>query len=329
MTSPRRMLKTALLAAPLGALALSLPAGSAEAADIVDTLEEQQQFSTLAKVIESAGIGQSLQGEGPYTVFAPTDEAFEKLPEGALDELMKQENQDQLRSLLQYHVIEGKQITAGDAVGKVTDVDTASGDRLSLDGTGAKILLVPQQAAQGQQQSSQGPGQQGDVQTEVAEESGMPTSEHQQQVLAAEPATEERQTAQGGGMPSSPHQEQVLRDGPAADQQGAQAGTEPAQTAPQSGMPSSPHQEEVLPDAPAADRDAQAGTEPAQTAEESGMPSSPHQEQVLRGQQGGQDDPGILREASVVEPDIEADNGVIHAIDALLVPQAMLSTLEN
>jgi uncharacterized surface protein with fasciclin (FAS1) repeats len=330
MTSPRRMLKTALLAAPLGALALSLPAGSAEAADIVDTLEEQQQFSTLAKVIESAGIGQSLQGEGPYTVFAPTDEAFEKLPEGALDELMKQENQDQLRSLLQYHVIEGKQITAGDAVGKVIDVDTASGDRLSLDGTGAKILLVPQQAAQGQQQSSQGPGQQGDVQTEVAEESGMPTSEHQQQVLAAEPATEERQTAQDGDMPSSPHQEQVLRDAPAAEQQGAQAGMEPAQTAEESGMPSSPHQEQVLRDEPAAEQqDAQAGTEPTQTAEESGMPSSPHQEQVLRGQQGGREAPGILREARVVEPDIEADNGVIHAVDALLVPQSMLSTLEN
>ena len=294
MTSPRRMLKTALLAAPLGALALSLPAGSAEAADILDTLEEQQQFSTLAKVIESAGIGQSLQGEGPYTVFAPTDEAFEKLPEGALDELMKQENQDQLKSLLQYHVVEGKEIMAEDAIGKVTDVDTVSGDRLSVDGTGEMILLVPQQAAQGQQQSSQEPGQQGDVQTEVAEQSGMPTSEHQQQVLAAEPATEERQTAQGGDMPSSPHQEQVLRDEPAADQQAAQA-----------------------------------GTEPAQAAEESGMPSSPHQEQVLRGQQGGQEDAGILREASVVDPDIEADNGVIHAVDALLVPQSMLSTLEN
>jgi uncharacterized surface protein with fasciclin (FAS1) repeats len=288
------MLKTALLAAPLGALALSLPAGSAEAADILDTLEEQQQFSTLAKVIESAGIGQSLQGEGPYTVFAPTDEAFEKLPEGALDELMKQENQDQLRSLLQYHVVEGKEIMAEDAIGKVTDVDTVSGDRFSVDGTGATILLVPQQAAQGQQQSSQGPGQRGDVQTEVAEESGMPTSEHQQQVLAAEPATEERQTAQGGDMPSSPHQEQVLRDEPAADQQGAQP-----------------------------------SAEQPQTAEQSGMPSSPHQEQVLRGQQGGQEAPGILREASVIEPDIEADNGVIHAVDALLVPQSMLSTLEN
>ena len=292
MTSPRRMLKTALLAAPLGALALSLPAGSAEAADIVDTLEEQQQFSTLAKVIESAGIGQSLQGEGPYTVFAPTDEAFEKLPEGALDELMRKENQDQLRSLLQYHVVEGKEIMAEDAIGKVTDVDTVSGDRLSVDGTGEMILLVPQQAAQGQQQSSQGPGQQGDVQTEVAEASGMPTSEHQQQVLAAEPATEERQTAQGGDMPSLPHQEQVLRDEPVGQQ-----GTQPS-------------------------------AEQPQTAEESGMPSSPHQEQVLRGQQGGQD-PGILREASVVEPDIEADNGVIHAVDALLVPQSMLSTLEN
>ena len=130
-------------------------------------------------------------------------------------------------------------------------------------------------------------------------------------------------------MPSSPHQEQVLRDEPVG-QQGTQPSAEPAQTAEESGMPSSPHQEQVLRDEPAAE---QQGTQPSaeqpQTAEDSDMPSSPHQEQVLRGQQDGEEDQGILREATVVEPDIEADNGVIHAIDALLVPQAMLSTLEN
>jgi len=237
MADRTRMLRAAVLAAPLGALALS-----AQAADIASTIQEQEQFSTLAEAMESAGLVESLQGEGPYTIFAPTDEAFERLPQGVQDALMQEENREQLKRLLQYHVIEGEEIMAGDVLGKQSDVDTVSGDRLSVDGTGDMILLVPEQAAQGQQ-------------TEVAEESGMPTSEHQQQVLAEEPATEERQTAQEGDVPSSPHQEQVLRGEQGGEQQGQQA--------------------------------------------------------------------------NVVEQDIEADNGVIHAIDTLLVPQSVLSTLEN
>jgi uncharacterized surface protein with fasciclin (FAS1) repeats len=327
MASPKRMLKTALLAAPLGALALSLPAGSAEAADIVDTLEEQQQFSRLAKAIEAAGMAQALQGEGPYTVFAPTDQAFEQLPQEVQDALMKQENQDQLESLLHYHVVEGQAIMAEDALGKQTDVDTASGDRLSLDGTGQMIVLGPQEAAGGRQQSSQGPLRQGGVQAEVAEESGMPASEHQQQVLAEEPATDPQQTmAQEGEMPSSPHQEQVLRGEQEEQQTGQQAGTEQPQTAQGDDMPSSPHQEQVLATEPATDPAAEQQQTMVQEGE---MPSSPHQEQVLRGQQGGQRGQGLLGEATVVEADIEADNGVIHAIDAVLVPQSVLSMIEQ
>src|ERR671918_722981 len=83
-------------------------------------------------------------------------------------------------------------------------------------------------------------------------------------------------------------------------------------------MPASEHQQQVLATQPA--------TEQQQaTAQGGDMPSSPHQEQVLKGQQGDQ---GALRQATVVEPDIEADNGVIHAIDALLVPPSVLSVLE-
>jgi transforming growth factor-beta-induced protein len=308
MTSPRRMRKTALLAAPLGALALSLPVGGAAAADIVDTLEEQPQFSTLAEAMTAAGITQSLQGEGPYTLFAPTDQAFAQLPAGALDALMKGENREQLKRLLQYHVIEGQEIMAADVLGRQSDVATASGERFSLDGTGQMILLVPARAATAQQQPST-------AQPQAAQDAGVPSSPHQEQVLRGEQGGEQPQTAAAGDMPSSPHQEQVLRGGQGGE---PQAGAQQPQ-AQDAGVPSSPHQEQVL-------RGEQGGEQQTgQTAAAGDMPSSPHQEQVLR---GGQDQ-GIGRDATVVEADIEADNGVIHAVDALLVPPSLLSVLEN
>jgi len=308
MADRTRMLRAAVLAAPLGALALG-----AQAADIASTIKEQQQFSTLAEAMEAAGLAESLQGEGPYTIFAPTDQAFDRLPQGVQDALMQGENREQLKRLLQYHVIEGEEIMAGDVLGKQSYVATVSGDRLSVDGTGDMILLVPDREAQGQQ-------------TEVAEESGMPASDHQQQVLAQKPATEQRQTgAQDSDMPSSPHQEQVLRGVPATEQQTgteqpqtAQRGDVQTEVAEESGMPTSEHQQQVLAEEPA--------TEERQTAQEGDVPSSPHQEQVLRSEQGAEQQG---QQATVVEQDIKADNGVIHAIDTLLVPQSVLSTLEE
>jgi uncharacterized surface protein with fasciclin (FAS1) repeats len=316
MTYPTSLLKAAVLAVPLGAVALS-----AQAADIVGTIQEQGQFKKLAEAMEQAGMAESLQGGGPYTVFAPTDQAFEQLPQGALDELMKEENRDQLETLLQYHVLEGEELMAKDVAGKQSEVDTLAGERLSVDGSGQVVLLM---AA----------GPTGEVQTEVTEQGGMPASEHQQQALGTEPTTDRQQTAtQGSDMAASPHQEQVLRGEqpgehpPAATGQtpspsGQQAQTEVTE---QSGMPASEHQQQVLGTDPA--------TEQQQTASQgSDMPASPHQEQVLRGQQPGergQQDTGLLRQATVIEPDIQADNGVIHAIDAVLVPQSVLSELES
>ena len=355
MTYPRSLFKAAVLAAPIGALALS-----AQAADVVGTIKDQQQFSKLAQAIEHAGMTQSLQGGGPYTIFAPTDQAFDQLPQGALDELMKEENRDQLETLLQYHVVEGQELKAKDAVGKQTEVDTLAGDSLSVDGSGQVVLLVPtgltvtrvgdqviverdvaavtapavEVAPTGQTPSQSG------QQTEVTEQGDMPATEHQQQVLREEPSTEQQQTApQGGDMPSSPHQEQVLRgDQQSEQQQAGSTGQTPPQPGQQSGaqtevteqsdMPATEHQQQVLREDPS--------TEQQQTAPQGGdMPSSPHQEQVLRGeqpgeqQQSGQQDTGVLREATVIEPDIQADNGVIHAIDAVLVPQSVLSKLES
>ncbi|MGH7556784.1 MAG: fasciclin domain-containing protein [Gemmatimonadota bacterium] len=306
-----------MLIAPLGVIALSLQAYSARAADIVDTLEEQQQFSRFAEAIESAGLAQSLQGEGPYTVFAPTDQAFDQLPRGAVDSLQE----DQLKALLQYHVVEGEAIEAEDALGQHTKVDTLAGDSLSIDGTGEMVLLVPAGLALA------GSGQQAETETQVSEEGDMPASEHQQQVMATKPGTEQQQTMpQDTAMPASPHQEQLLKGkqgeqqsamGEDQSQSGQQAETE-TQVSEEGDMPASEHQRQVMATKP--------GTEQRQTMpQDTAMPASRHQEQLLKGKQ----EKGMLREATVVEPDIMADNGVIHAIDRVLVPQAVLSKLEG
>ncbi|WP_414842982.1 fasciclin domain-containing protein [Halomonas sp. SSL-5] len=83
--------------------------------DIVDTAVEAGQFETLVAAVQAAGLVETLKGEGPYTVFAPTDEAFAALPEGTVESLLEEENRDQLQAILTYHVVSGK-IMAEDAM---------------------------------------------------------------------------------------------------------------------------------------------------------------------------------------------------------------------
>jgi uncharacterized surface protein with fasciclin (FAS1) repeats len=359
MTYTQSLLKSALVAAPLAVIGCG-----AQAADVVGTLQDQPQFSTLSKAIESAGIAESLHGKGPYTIFAPIDQAFADLPPGAGDYLMQEANQDELKTLLQYHVVEGRQLAPDDVAGKQTKLDTVEGDSLSVDGTGQMLLLVPsglvvtrvgdRVVVERQVRAMSAPalevapagagGQQGQEQgqTEVTAQGNMPATKHQEQVLRDRPQTEQRQTSAEteGAMPASPHQEQVLRDQPASEAGGQ--GQQPAQTevTAQGNMPATKHQEQVLRDQPQ--------TEQRQTSAETegAMPSSPHQEQVLRGQQGGEQQAGgqqmaasgtdqqgqdqdVLREANVIGQPIQADNGVIYPIDAVLVPQKILSQLEK
>ncbi len=82
--------------------------GAAHEMDIVDTATEAGSFSTLLAAAEAAGLVETLKGEGPFTVFAPTDEAFAALPEGTVNDLLMEENKDQLTAILTYHVIPGK-----------------------------------------------------------------------------------------------------------------------------------------------------------------------------------------------------------------------------
>jgi len=83
-----------------------------QAKDIVDTAVATDGFQTLVAAVKAAGLVDTLKGEGPFTVFAPTDEAFGKLPAGTLDELLKPENKEKLTAILTYHVVPGKVLAA-------------------------------------------------------------------------------------------------------------------------------------------------------------------------------------------------------------------------
>lgn len=103
----------------------------AEAADTInDIVAGSEDFSTLLAAVQAAELGDTLAGEGPYTVFAPTDEAFAALPEGTLDSLLEPENQDQLAGILTYHVVPAEVMAADVTSGEVA---TVNGAELTID----------------------------------------------------------------------------------------------------------------------------------------------------------------------------------------------------
>jgi len=120
-------------------LALPLAPAQAETKDIVDTAAEAGQFNTLVAAVKAAGLVDTLKGDGPFTVFAPTDAAFAKLPAGTVDELLKPENKGKLVAILTYHVVPAK-VMSGDIAGKKMDVATVQGSKISVDATkGVKV----------------------------------------------------------------------------------------------------------------------------------------------------------------------------------------------
>jgi uncharacterized surface protein with fasciclin (FAS1) repeats len=121
------------------AVAMGVGTVAAKAADIVDTAASAGDFKTLVAAIEAAGLVETLKGKGPFTVFAPTDAAFAKLPAGTLEDLLKPENKDKLTAILTYHVVAGK-IMSADIAGKTEMVETVEGDKLTVDAMkGVKI----------------------------------------------------------------------------------------------------------------------------------------------------------------------------------------------
>jgi len=107
--------------------------------DIVDTAVSAGQFNTLVAAIKAAGLVDTLKGDGPFTVFAPTDEAFAKLPAGTVENLLKPENRDQLVAVLTYHVVPGK-VVSGDIAGKTTTAKTVQGSALSINATSGVMV---------------------------------------------------------------------------------------------------------------------------------------------------------------------------------------------
>jgi uncharacterized surface protein with fasciclin (FAS1) repeats len=128
--------------------------GGGHSMDIVDTAVDAGSFGTLVAAVPAAGLVDTLKGEGPFTVFAPTDAAFAALPEGTVENLLKPENKDQLVAVLTYHVLSGK-VMSGDIAGKELSAATVQGSELDIDATdgvtvdGANVVTVDIETSNG------------------------------------------------------------------------------------------------------------------------------------------------------------------------------------
>jgi uncharacterized surface protein with fasciclin (FAS1) repeats len=140
------------LAAGLVALAAGCSTGGP--GDIVDVASANSEFSTLVAAVSAADLVETLQGDGPFTVFAPTNEAFAALPEGTVENLLLPENKEQLVSILTYHVVPGS-YPASQLVGKRGALTTAQGGTVSIDGrdgvkvNGANVISADVPASNG------------------------------------------------------------------------------------------------------------------------------------------------------------------------------------
>ena len=135
----KRFAFVATLAAAMGFTAFSLGYAADKDKDIVDTAIAAGDFKTLATALKAADLVETLKGKGPFTVFAPTDEASAKLPDGTLDELLKHENKKKLAGILTYHVVSGK-VMAADVV-KLTKAKTVEGTDVKLKVTDGKVTV--------------------------------------------------------------------------------------------------------------------------------------------------------------------------------------------
>ncbi len=160
MTTSAKKIRALIGVGFLAALAHSASAQDCAAArsaaqtdpkDIVQTAIAAGQFKTLVKAVEAAGLAETLGGKGPFTVFAPTDEAFAKLPDGALEGLLK--NPEALKSVLLYHVVPGKVMAAD--VAKLKSAKTVLGQSVAIDVSGdvrvdnAKVVKTDVAASNG------------------------------------------------------------------------------------------------------------------------------------------------------------------------------------
>jgi uncharacterized surface protein with fasciclin (FAS1) repeats len=130
-----------IVVAAVAAVSLALASADSRAAqkDIVQTAVDAGQFKTLAAALGAANLVDTLKGSGPFTVFAPTDEAFAKLPAGTVENLLKPENKDQLVAILTYHVVPGK-VMAADVV-KLKEAKTVNGKMVDIKTKGDAVMV--------------------------------------------------------------------------------------------------------------------------------------------------------------------------------------------
>lgn len=117
-------------------VALALPAA---AGDIVDTAVGAGSFNTLVAAVKAAGLVETLKGPGPFTVFAPTDEAFAKLPAGTVQDLLKPENREKLAAILTYHVVPGK-VMAADVI-RLKKAKTVQGQEVKIKAGSGGVMV--------------------------------------------------------------------------------------------------------------------------------------------------------------------------------------------
>lgn len=134
----KRIYVAGLLASMLG-LIFSSSAYAGSKKDIVDTAVAAGDFKTLATALQAAGLVETLKGPGPFTVFAPTDEAFAKLPAGTVDNLLKPENKEKLVAILTYHVVAGD-VLAKEVV-KLSEAKTVNGKSVKIMAQGGKVMV--------------------------------------------------------------------------------------------------------------------------------------------------------------------------------------------
>jgi uncharacterized surface protein with fasciclin (FAS1) repeats len=134
----KRLIKRTFAALAVAAVATTIPA-NAQQKDIVDTAVAAGSFKTLAAALQAAGLVETLKSSGPFTVFAPTDEAFAKLPAGTVENLLKPENKEKLKAILTYHVVAGK-VMAADVV-KLKTAKTVQGTTVDISTTGGKVKV--------------------------------------------------------------------------------------------------------------------------------------------------------------------------------------------
>jgi uncharacterized surface protein with fasciclin (FAS1) repeats len=150
MNAISRAVFAAAIAAPL-----ALSAVAAKAADIVDTAVSAGQFETLVAAVKAAGLVDTLKGDGPFTVFAPTDEAFAKLPAGTVENLLKPENKDQLVAILTFHVVPGKVMSA-DIANKQLMAKTVEGQSLDINALNGGVSVDNAKVIQADIEASNG-----------------------------------------------------------------------------------------------------------------------------------------------------------------------------